>query len=216
MNKTANALLILSLVTGGFAACGPGGGSGGGATSPTATASDSSIPSASVSPSASVAPSGSISAAPAFAGPMKPVAASTMLADVQAIGIDLKKAPQLAKLEPEKLRKVMKLFAKSLGAKCADCHADDMAAPTPRKKIAEKMWNEFVVKLSMIDGSPVFCDSCHQGRSLQLDRHDKKALSGWMDDNFVAKMKRRDGKEHECATCHGDPPEFKFLEAWKK
>jgi hypothetical protein len=91
-----------------------------------------------------------------------------------------------------------------------------MAAPTPRKKIAEKMWNEFVVKLAMQDGSPVFCDTCHQGRFLQLDRHDKKAVSGWMDDNFVGKMKRRDGKEHECATCHGDPPEYKFLDAWRK
>lgn len=139
-----------------------------------------------------------------------------MLADVQAIGIDLKKPPQLAKLEPEKLRKVMKLFTKALGAKCGDCHADDMAAPTPRKKVAEKMWNEFVVKLQNPDGSPIFCDSCHQGRFLQLDRHDKKALSGWMDDNFVGKLKRKDGKEHECATCHGDPPEYKFLDDWRK
>jgi len=26
-----------------------------------------------------------------------------------------------------------------------------------------------------------------------------------MDQNFVAKEKRRDGKEHGCETCHGDP-----------
>lgn len=214
MNKTANALLFLSISTGLFAACGPGGGGGGGPVTPTATASDSSVPSASASASASATTSSS--AAPAFAGPMKPVAASTMIADVQAIGIDLRKPPQLAKLEPEKLRKVMKLFAKSLGAKCADCHADDMAQPTEKKKIAEHMWNEFVVKLAMADGSPVFCDTCHQGRTLQLDRHDKKALSGWMDDNFVGKLKNKNNKEHECATCHGDPPEFKFLDTWKK
>jgi hypothetical protein len=24
----------------------------------------------------------------------------------------------------------------------------------------------------------------------------------------VGKLKRRDGKDHECGTCHGDPPEF--------
>jgi hypothetical protein len=214
MNKTAHALVVLSIVTAGFAAC--GGGGGGGPVTPPPAGSDSAIPSSSVAPSASVSPSASASVAPAFAGPMTPVAGSKMLADVQALGIDLKKAPQLAKLEPEKLRKVMKLFAKSLSVKCEFCHADDMAAPTPRKKVAEKMWNEFVVKLAMQDGSPVFCDTCHQNRVLQLDRHDKKALSGWMDDNFVGKMKRRDGKEHECETCHGDPPEYKFLDMWRK
>ena len=139
-----------------------------------------------------------------------------MAGDLKAIGIDIKTAPQLGKLEPEKLRKVMKLFTVALGAKCADCHADDMAAPTPRKKIAEKMWNEFVLKLTMPDGSAIFCDTCHQGRMYQLDRSDKKAVSAWMDENFTDKLKRKDKKEQECASCHGDPPEFKFLDAWRK
>lgn len=147
---------------------------------------------------------------------MKPFAPSALAGEVAAIGIDLKKPPSLGKLEPEKLRKLMKLFAKSLTVKCAYCHVEDMAAPTPRKKVAEKMWNELVLKLANQDGSPIFCDSCHQGRIFQLDRHDKKALSGWMDDNFVGKMKRKDGKEHECATCHGDPPEYKFLDVWRR
>ena len=49
-----------------------------------------------------------------------------------------------------------------------------------------------------------------------LDRTDKKALSKWMDANFVAKLKRRDKKEHGCETCHGDPFEGHILAAWIK
>src|SRR5437870_1707652 len=111
MNARATGLLLLGLITGGFAACG-GGGGGEPVTPPPAGSGSSSaeVPNASVMPSASAVPSATPSAA--FAGPMKPFAASTMVADVTAIGIDLKKPPQLAKLEPEKLRKVMKLFAK--------------------------------------------------------------------------------------------------------
>lgn len=215
MNTRAAGLLFLGLITGGFAACGGGSGGGEPVVPPplgSGSSSASTVPSTSAVPSAGVAPS----AAVVFQGPMQPVATSTLVADVAAIGIDLKKPPQLAKLEPDKLRKVMKLFTKALGAKCNDCHGEDMAAPTPRKKVAEQMWNEFVVKLATMDGSPVFCDTCHEGRFLQLDRHDKKVVSQWMDDNFVGKLKRKDGKELECATCHGDPPEYKFLDTWRK
>ena len=72
----------------------------------------------------------------------------------------------------------MKLIAKSLGVKCGDCHQEgDFAAPTRRKKIAAQMWDEFAAKL--VAGrrrAPLFCDSCHQGRTTLLDRRDKKAL----------------------------------------
>lgn len=194
---------------------------GGGATPAGAPPTQGSLalpPSAIPSGSAVPIPSASGSTAPlsAFVGPMKPIAASTLTADVRAIGIALDSPPPLGKLEPDKLRKVMKLFNKALGAKCADCHADDVAAPTPQKKVAEKMWNEFVVKLSMRDGSPVFCDTCHQGRMRELDHTDKKLVSQWMDDNFVAKLERKDKKEHGCETCHGDPPEYKLIELWRK
>src|SRR5262249_49061554 len=102
-----------------------------------------------------------------------------------------------------------------LGAKCGDCHLEgDFAAPTRRKKIAAKMWDEFTAKLSMAaDSSPVFCDSCHQGRVVQLDRRDKKALGQWMDANFVDKLKRKDGKDHGCETCHV-AMEMTFLTKW--
>ena len=79
------------------------------------------------------------------------------------------------------------------------------------------MWDEFAAKLSTGDGqgagAPVFCDSCHQGRVTLLDRRDKKALSKWMDDNFVARLQRGDGKSEECESCHVDM-EMHFLAQW--
>jgi len=153
---------------------------------------------------------------PVFSGPMLAPKASMMAGDLTAAGLDPKKLPALDKLDPKVLRaKVMPLFSKSLGIKCGDCHVEgDFAAPTRRKNIANKMWDEFVVKLSMDDGSPLFCDSCHQGRVLQLDRHDKKALAKWMQANFVNPLKRRDGKDHECATCHGEEMDYELLKKW--
>jgi hypothetical protein len=137
---------------------------------------------------------------------MKPVAASTITADLQALGLDPKNLPPLHKLEPDKLRKVMRTFTKALGARCADCHVEsDFAAATPMKKIAAGHWDEFVRKLTTDSGAPVYCDSCHQARLKLLERGDKKALGAWMDANFVDHFKRRDGKEHGCETCHGDP-----------
>ena len=138
-----------------------------------------------------------------------------MLADLQNIALDPKNLPPIERLDPRALRAVMKLFAKALGAKCADCHVEgDFAARTPRKMIAAKMWDEFVVKLAFAaDDSPLFCDSCHQGRTRQLDRTDKKALGKWMDANFVVKLRRKDDKDHECETCHVDM-DMRFLNRW--
>ena len=152
-----------------------------------------------------------------FTGPMKPVVATTMAADLQGIGVDAKNLPPLPKMDPQTLRKVMRTFTKSLGARCTDCHNEnDYAAPTPMKKVAAGMWDHFVRELAMADGTPVYCDSCHQGRMKILDRHDKKALGKWMDDNFVGKLKRRDKKDMECATCHGDPFDGDILGKWAK
>jgi hypothetical protein len=187
------------------------------------------VPSASASPSAAPAlPSATPSAKPSAstdpvkppAGPivMKPVVATAMTAELQAIGLDPKKLPPIEKLEPEKLRKVMKTFTKSLGVQCNACHnADDFKASTPNKKVASRMWNEFARGLAMADGSAVYCDSCHQGRMHTLDKSDKKALSGWMQAEMVDKLKRTDGKEHGCETCHGDPFEGQFIDkVWAK
>ncbi|MDB4997551.1 MAG: hypothetical protein JWM74_4983 [Myxococcaceae bacterium] len=219
----ASALLSAWVGIAALAACGgaqPGPSSPNEASKGMPSASESSsagaLPTASGSAASSGAPTTSAGAAvpapatTAFTGPMKPVAASTIVADLQALGLDPKNLPALGKLEPDKLRKVMRTFTKSLGARCADCHVEsDYAAMTPMKKIAQGHWDEFVRKLSTDTGAPVYCDSCHQGRLKLLDRNDKKALGTWMDANFVDHFKRRDGKEHGCETCHGDPFEGK-------
>jgi hypothetical protein len=155
---------------------------------------------------------------PPAAVDMKAPVPTAMIDDLRALGLDAKSLPPIEKLEPRTLRSVMKLMAKSLGARCGDCHQEgDFAAPTRRKKIAAHMWDEFAAKLSTGDtpgaGAPLFCDSCHQGRITLLDRSDKKALAKWMDENFVAKLQRRDGKSEECESCHVDM-EMHFLAQW--
>jgi hypothetical protein len=178
-----------------------------------------SAPQAASAASSALAPAAS-SGAPAVAGilappiEMKSPMASAIVADLQALGLDAKNLPPIEKLEPKVLRSVMKSLAKALGVRCGDCHQEgDFAAPTRRKRIAAHMWDEFAGKLAMADGSPLFCDSCHQGRIQLLDRHDKKALSKWMDANFVDKLQRKDGKSHECETCHHDM-DMQFLSKW--
>lgn len=222
MKKPAlHALLAISVsVSLAAAACGgnvpgpgvPGanGANGAPSTMPSGTA----IPSPSASTAASSAPSAVASAAPV----MKPLMATAMTGELVALGLDPKKLPPLEKLEPEKLRKVMKTFTKALGVSCEACHnADDFKAATPKKKIATHMWNDLVRGLKMTDGSPVYCDSCHQGHLEMLDHKDKKALSGWMQAEYVDKLARSDKKEHGCETCHGDPFEGAFLtKVWAK
>ena len=146
-------------------------------------------------------------------GPMKPVVATTMADEIKAMGLDPNALPELGQLPPDKLRRVMKTFTKALGARCTDCHAEDFSAETPRKAIAEGMWTHFVRELSTSSGGPVYCDSCHQGTMTPLlDRHDDKALSHWMDENFVAKLKPRSGKTNDCTNCHGEPLRRPFPE----
>lgn len=153
---------------------------------------------------------------------MNPVVPTAMVEDLRALGLDAKSLPPIEKLEPRTLRGVMKLMARSLGLKCNDCHEEgDFAAPTRRKKIAAHMWDEFAAKFALGGGdalsgatdAPIFCDSCHQGRVQLLDRRDKKALSKWMDENFVTRLDRHDGKAVECETCHVDM-EMHFLAKW--
>lgn len=202
---------------GGKAAQGPAGGTagtpagettaaaadGGAAPAPTSTGA---VPSTTATTATQTLPPGHVE--------MKAPVPSAMIVDLAALGIDAKNLPPIEKLDPKALRGVMKLLAKSLGGKCGDCHMEgDFAAPTRRKKIATKMWDEWAAKLTLGDGSPLFCDSCHQGRIVQLDRTDKKALAKWMDATFVDGLKSKDGKEVECETCHVDM-EMKFLSIW--
>lgn len=148
--------------------------------------------------------------------PMNAIRGSTMQKDLEAIGLDVKKLPTLAKMDQVKKHKVMNTFTKALGVKCTGCHTENFKAETPHKKVARKMWDQWVVGLAMEDGTLLYCDSCHQGHDEFLDKRDKKALSTWMADNFVAKLKRNDKKEQECASCHGDPFVAEFLGSWHK
>ncbi len=195
-----------------------------GSTTPTATATETATPTATPTSAPTTTSTTTTTTTPIPTTPgtptpppevieLKPPIPSALVADLQALGLDAKNLPPIEKLEPKTLRGVMKLLAKSLGAKCADCHTEgDFPAPTRRKKIAAKMWDEFVVKLSL-QGQPLFCDSCHQGRIKQLDRSDKKALGKWMDANFAQKLVRKDGKDEACESCHVDW-DMTFLSKW--
>ena len=148
---------------------------------------------------------------------MKDVTPTAYENDLKAAGLDPLKLPQLNKLPPEQLRKVMPLVAKSLGVKCDACHDFNAGAATmtPRMHVAEHMWNQFV-RIRTIEGDrPVFCDSCHHGSLVVLARSDRPALEKWMQTSFVETLGPKTG-EASCKTCHGEPPRWRFLEGWKK
>jgi hypothetical protein len=220
-------LATATLMAAAVGACGPGEAPGPTVPSSTPSATTPSTPSTpgttppTPSSTASTPPSTSGTAVtpPPAAGPMKNIKGSAMADELKALGFDLKKLPPLGqnKIEADKLRKLMQTFKKALGVECTACHdANDFRLPTPNKKVATHMWNDWVKGYAMEDGSPVYCDSCHQGSMKFLDKHDKKALSTWMDANFVSKLKRQDKKEQACETCHGDPFDPKFLSKWEK
>ncbi|HKQ68742.1 MAG TPA: hypothetical protein VJT73_05350 [Polyangiaceae bacterium] len=143
---------------------------------------------------------------------------SKMAAEVKALGIDLMNAGELGKLDMSKKKKLMPLFVKALGMSgCDGCHVvGDFKADTLDKRMATSMWNHFVKDLRAKGGGPLFCDSCHQGKSQLLARTDKKALSAFMTANYEEKLERANKKDHNCETCHSDPFEGKvFAKLWK-
>jgi hypothetical protein len=142
--------------------------------------------------------------------------ASTMTDALKAAGLDPANLPPLETLDKEQRLRVMKTFTAALGVGCMDCHASgDFVADTRRKRVAKRMFNEITRVLALETGEPVYCDSCHQGTLFTLDRRDKSKIGDYMSDVLVGKMKRVDGRDHDCGTCHGDPPDFAFLTAWK-
>jgi hypothetical protein len=150
-------------------------------------------------------------------GPMRPPVPTRLGRDLAALGLDPKNHPPIETLDIGTKRRLMKTFSQSLGVPCVGCHAEgDLAADTHRKRVAKRMYNELVRVLAMEDGQPVFCDSCHQGAMFFLDRRDKTKLADYMSDGMAGKMKRADGKDHDCATCHGDAPDFAFIAGWKR
>jgi hypothetical protein len=181
--------------------------------SPTPTAPPSSTPTP--VPPPTTATTGTPAQPPATVA-MKPIVPSAMGAKLREIGLDPAALPPLNKLDPKTLRDVMNTFTKALGVQCKYCHEKDFKAPTPMKKVATHMWNDFTRTLALEGGGTLYCDSCHAGRTLLLDRNDLGAVGAWMQENYVDKIKRVDKKDHGCETCHGDPFEGKILtKLWK-
>jgi len=149
-------------------------------------------------------------------GPMQLPIATRLGDDLKAIGLDPKDLPPLETLDAKTKRRLMTSFSESLGVPCNGCHAEgDFSVDTRRKRVAKRMYNELVRVLATTSGEAVFCDSCHQGAMFFLDRRDKAKVADFMIDGMVGKLKRVDGTDHDCATCHGDNPDFAFIARWK-
>jgi hypothetical protein len=162
-------------------------------------------------------------AVPAYVGPprgrgaMPGVRATRMAAALEAAGLDVANLPPLESLAPGPKQRVMRTFSETLGVPCIGCHSEEgFRADTRRKRVAKRMWNEIVrVLATSAGGAPVYCDSCHEGALFHLDRHDPEAVTRYMSKAMVGGFRRRDGRSHDCTTCHGDPPDFHVTETWK-
>lgn len=150
-------------------------------------------------------------------GEMRAITQTRMSAELASVGLDPKKLPPLEQLDKSQRLLVMETFSAALGIPCSGCHADpDFRADTRRKRVSKRMWNDIVRGLSFDNGDLLYCDSCHNGQLFMLDRHDKDKVADYMSNEFVGRLKRTDGKDHDCGTCHGDPPEFAFLGDWRE
>jgi len=166
-------------------------------------------------PKAPLAPHAS--SGPKVPGPMGGVKPTRMGARLAEIGLDVRHLPPIERLTPEQRRTVMTTFSDSLGIPCTGCHNEGaFRADTRRKRVAKRMYNEIARLLVLENGEAVYCDGCHQGKEFSIDRSDKAKLADYMTDQYVDKLRRSDGQEHDCGTCHGDPPEFSFIARWKE
>lgn len=159
-------------------------------------------------------------APPAAAGPATstPIKATAMEVELKKIGLDLKKLPDLEKIPLAKKKKVMPLFQKSLGMEnCQGCHVEgDFKKETRNMKVAREMWRHFVVQLRSESGGTLFCDSCHNGNKLVLNRSDRKAVEKFMEAEYEGKLTQASKEDMECGTCHSDTMETKIIEKlWK-
>lgn len=151
---------------------------------------------------------------------MRAVRPSVMGERLRAAGLDPANLPPIETLDGAAKLKVMRTFTEALGVACVDCHAGlDFAADTRRRRVAKRMWNE-ITRVVAIDtaagGEPVYCDSCHQGDLFVLDRRERSKVSLFMTDDYDQKLRRTDGRDHDCATCHGDPNDHAFLTKWRE
>ena len=165
---------------------------------------------------AAVAPVATYVPKPHAPGPMEGVRATRMAGALAAAGLDVRNLPPLEQLTASQKQKVMRTFTETLGVPCLGCHAGDaFDADTRRKRIAKRMYNEMVRALTLRDGEPVYCDSCHDGTMYMLDRHDATKLTKHMSETLVGQFARVDGRVHDCSTCHGEPPDYHMLTTWK-
>ena len=140
-----------------------------------------------------------------LAPPPPVLTTTTQLGPLAAMGLDSQNLPELAAVGERTMKPLMETFNHSLGARCEDCHArKDPGAVTGAKLVSREMWG-YTRDLVALDGTLVYCDSCHQGRLRFLDRSDPDALPRWMLVNYVRKLRHRDGSRVECFNCHGRP-----------
>lgn len=144
-----------------------------------------------------------------------PISRSHLYEELHAKGIDAEKLGPLNQIkDPGTLLAVMTTFTRALGVQCTWCHVrEDYAAPTARKAATAFMWDAFVAQLQLVDGSPLYCDSCHHQSTVFLHRNpsEKLALAKYMQVEYVDQLRRRDGAEHGCSTCHSSPFNPRFI-----
>lgn len=145
------------------------------------------------------------------AGP--PVRATSMRERLAALGVDVAKAPDLAKLPAAQKKKLMPLLKEALGyASCDGCHAgSDYAADTRNKRITSAMWKSFLGPLRDERGDALFCDSCHQGNATFLQRDDRDDVTAFMEEQYEHHLKRADGTPNGCGSCHGPTMELSIV-----
>lgn len=153
--------------------------------------------------------------APAAGGDMPTFAPSKMGDMLKEAGFDINNLKPMKSMKSAEKAKLMKSFAKSTGSECKSCHDEgDFKKQTANTQIARHMWDDYVVGFKAAAGGPVFCDSCHQGKLGFLSK-DKEAVKKWMETNMVKPIERKDKKDHNCQTCHGDTFEMHiFSKVW--
>lgn len=144
-----------------------------------------------------------------------PVSRSHLYDELLAEGIHAETVGPLNQIkDPRVLKAVMSSFSQALGVRCSWCHIEnDFATATARKADAAFMWDVFVAQMQLVDGSPLYCDSCHHQSAVFLHRNvtEKHALAKYMESEYVDQLRRRDGRPQGCATCHSNPFNPRFL-----
>lgn len=145
---------------------------------------------------------------------MAPVTPSTLEGDLRAQGLDPLALPRFEELTPRQLRGVMSTFTRSLGLACTDCHdRTDYRTSTRAKRATVQMWNELTRPYRLAEGGAVYCDSCHHGAPVTLDRGDPGTVASFMAEQLVGRLARHDGRDVMCESCHGTPFRPRFVVA---